>query len=151
MGVRCKELGVSISIHPEIGTMLSKEKEIDLFLKKTEREFIGLTADVGFLSNANISPTRFFEKFIDSITHVQFKDIKINKIDPNSTSGRQKSKREVTELGKGRINLKKCSQILVDNDYSGWIVIETGQTKNPKRTCEKNHKYAKNELDIVLE
>ena len=75
IGERCAELNAVISIHPETGTVIEKEKDIDELLKNTKPERVGLTADIGHLTFSGIAPHLYLKKRLDRINHIHFKDV----------------------------------------------------------------------------
>ena len=75
-GEICSSYGVSIAYHHHMGTYIQSEKEIFKLLSSTDPKLVNLCADTGHLFFAGVDPVKFFEKNMNRIRHIHFKDLR---------------------------------------------------------------------------
>ena len=97
----------------------------------TDPELVNLCADTGHLYFAGVDPIDFFQKHIDRIKHIHFKDIRHDVF--NNINFKEESflslvlKGVFTVPGDGCIEFVKIAKTIKDSKYKGWIIVEAEQ------------------------
>jgi len=131
---RLSDVGLPISYHQHMGTIIQSEKDVDRFIELTN-ENTNLCYDTGHLIFAEANYLRILKKYISRINHVHLKDIRKNVLDEslkNDLSFRESFLKGVfTVPGDGHTNYRPLIEILHQNNYQKWLVIEAEQ--DPKK------------------
>lgn len=171
IGQRCNDLGIKFCLHPEVGTICNTKQDIEQFLKLTDAKNVNLCLDLGHLAKQGLTGGGFLNEVAKRIGYVHLKDLRLRSPD-RKTKGRKKADPEAqpkgaramaalaknpelaysVALGDGFLDLEKFVAKLGDVGYSGWITvdIETAQDSTPRENAELSHKYADEQLDLVL-
>ena len=115
----------------------------------TKEELVYLLFDSGHLTFAGIDPVPVLKKYINRIKHVHLKDVRLdvynNQVVPNHMSFLDAVRAGVfTVPGDGDVDFKPIFDILAENDYEGWVVVEAEQDPakaNPFEYAVKARKY----------
>ena len=127
---RLFEVGLPMSYHEHMGTIIQTETDIEKFMNLTNEKTF-LLYDTGHLLFAQIDYLKILEKYISRINHIHCKDIRKN-ILTNSLK-RDLSFRNsfldgvFTVPGDGCIDYEPIIKILFQNDYEKWLIIEAEQ------------------------
>ena len=127
---RLFEVGLPMSYHEHMGTIIQTETDIEKFMNLTNEKTF-LLYDTGHLLFAQIDYLKILEKYISRINHIHCKDIRKN-ILTNSLE-RDLSFRNsfldgvFTVPGDGCIDYEPIIKILFQNDYEKWLIIEAEQ------------------------
>lgn len=119
IGRLCKDNGLVACFHPHANTAIYKEAEIDLFLASTDPELVGLCVDTAHTDLAGMDCVKAFEKYIDRIVYVHFKDV-----DPDEETYADWPMRRFCPLGYGTIDFKGIHKVLKNHGYNGVICVE---------------------------
>ena len=119
IGKLCKERGMTACFHPHANTAIYREKEIDLFLEKTDPELVSLCLDTAHTALAGMDCVEAFQKYFDRIAYVHFKDV-----DPDSTISPEWPMHRFCPLGYGTIDFKGVHKVLQNGGYEGVICVE---------------------------
>ena len=122
--------GIPMSYHEHMGTIIQSEEDVDKFISFTNDNTF-LLYDTGHLMFAQADYKRVLKNYIARINHVHCKDIRkkvfISSIQ-NDLSFRDSFLEGVfTVPGDGCIDYKPIFDVLKNNDYSGWLVVEAEQ------------------------
>ena len=150
-GEICNSYGISLAYHHHMGTCIQNEEEINTLLLNTDPELLSLCADTGHLYFAGTDPVNFFKKNINRISHIHFKDLRLE-IFNNLDFKRDSFLKAVlsgafTVPGDGCIDFNAISKIIVESDYIGWIIVEAEQDPvdaNPLEYALLSKKYLEN-------
>ena len=150
-GEICNSYGISLAYHHHMGTCIQNEEEINTLLSNTDPELLSLCADTGHLYFAGTDPANFFKKNINRISHIHFKDLR-SEIFNNLDFKRDSFLKAVlsgafTVPGDGCIDFNAISKIILDSDYTGWIIVEAEQdpvAANPLEYALLSKKYLEN-------
>lgn len=122
---RCRARGYEPTLHPETGTFIEAEWEIDRALELTE---VGLCLETGHQMVGGGDALATLERWGDRINHVHVKDARASVIDRIVTDGLPVEaiwqERAFCALGDGDVPIGAILDRLVSMDYSGWVVVE---------------------------
>jgi len=151
---RLDDVGLPISYHPHMGTIIQNEDDIDRLLNYTNNK-TNLLFDTGHLMFANADYNIILNKYIERVNHVHCKDIRKNilniAIKKNLSFPNAFLKGIFTVPGDGCINYKPIFETLKKNKYKKWLVVEAEQNPNlanPFRYAKIGFKYLETNLKI---
>ncbi|MEI8608997.1 myo-inosose-2 dehydratase [Enterovibrio sp. Hal110] len=138
--------GVQIAYHHHMGTVIESESDIDRLMDVTGEE-VGLLLDTGHLHFAGGDPVTVAKRHAARINHVHCKDIRQSILD--DAHNRRLSFLDAvlngvfTVPGDGCIDYSGVMQVLKDNEYEGWLVVEAEQDPaiaHPLTYAKEGHK-----------
>ncbi len=149
---RLIDVGMPMSYHEHMGTIIQSEEDVDKFISFTNDNTF-LLYDTGHLMFAKANYERVLKNYISRINHVHCKDIRkeifLNSI-KNNLSFRDSFLNGVfTVPGDGCIDYNPLIKILFDSKYTNWLVIEAEQDPkkaNPLEYAKIGFKYLSNIL-----
>ena len=151
---RLSDIGIPMSYHEHMGTIVQTEKDVDRFLNETNDKTF-LLYDTGHLLFGQADYEKILKKYISRINHVHCKDIRKNILDnslKNNLSFRNSFLDGVfTVPGDGYIDYRPLVKVLYENNYNDWLVVEAEQDPvkaNPFAYAKIGYNYLKN---IVIE
>ena len=109
LGTVCNDLGVKLTLHPHLGTIVENDDNIAQFCELTDPDLVNFALETAhqYLSGSNL--VEVIEKYPDRINHVHFKDVASNKF---------------VEFGTGTLDFPQIIQALKNVGYDDWIVVE---------------------------
>ena len=126
----CAEFNMPISFHHHMGTAIETEEELDNLMNNTG-EAVQLLFDTGHMNFARGNSLNVIKKYAKRINHVHTKDIRsevINSLDKSNESFLDAVlKGAFTVPGDGNINFKEIVEMLAQNNYQGWFIVEAEQ------------------------
>jgi inosose dehydratase len=126
----CAEFNMPISFHHHMGTAIETEEELDNLMNNTG-EAVKLLFDTGHMTFARGNSLNVIKKYAKRINHVHTKDIRsevINSLDKSNESFLDAVlKGAFTVPGDGNINFKEIVEVLAQNNYQGWFIVEAEQ------------------------
>lgn len=149
MGEYARSKGMFFTVHHHMGTGVQTAEEIDKLMELTDSELVYLLFDSGHLTFAGIDPVPVLKKYVNRVKHVHLKDVRLdvynNKVVPEHMSFLDAVRAGVfTVPGDGDVDFKPIFDILSDNDYEGWVVVEAEQDPakaNPFEYAVKARNY----------
>ncbi len=148
LGKVAKDMGISLTYHHHMGTVVQTAAEIDRLMENTDPELFSLLYDSGHLAYCGEDYIGVLKKYANRVKHVHLKDIRPEVID--------KVKREnlsflegvrlgtFTVPGDGAIDFGPIFDILADSGYEGYVLVEAEQdpaTATPFEYALKARKY----------
>ncbi len=131
---RLSDVGLPMSYHSHMGTIIQSEQDIDRLLNNTQDE-TSLLFDTGHILFSQGDYESILKKYVGRVNHVHCKDIRkevLNKSLLNDLSFRDSFLEGVfTVPGDGCINYKPLFKTLYNNNYTKWLVVEAEQ--DPKK------------------
>ncbi|MGL5722452.1 MAG: myo-inosose-2 dehydratase [Brevinema sp.] len=132
LGKRAKAKGMKICFHPHVGTGVETKAEIERLMAGTDPELVFLNFDTGHSVVAGESATDILKTFIKRVGHVHVKDVRgpvLAKVKKENLSFLQGVKEGMfTVPGDGtEVKWNEIFEILQNNNYEGWIVVEAEQ------------------------
>lgn len=142
--------GLRTVFHHHCAGYVETPQEIDKLLSLTDPSLLGLVLDMGHYVFGGGDPLNALKNHSKRIWHIHFKDCH-----PVIAA---KSRREgwdyfksvgqgvFCELGKGSVNFRAIIDELIQQKYSGWIVVEQDVLPgmgNPKVCAQRNRQFIK--------
>ncbi len=131
LGALAAEKGMKVAYHHHMGTGIQTEEEVDKLMSMTDPNLVYLTYDTGHLVYSGEDYIRLLKKYVDRVAHVHLKDVRNDKVE-------QVKKEHLSFMdgvrlgtftvpGDGDIDFTQVFEILKDNDYEGWFIVEAEQ------------------------
>ena len=147
------EYGIKLSYHHHVGTMVESISDVDRLLNETDEKYVNLNYDCGHFYLLGEDPFEAIKKFISRTSHIHFKDVRkkvISQILENDLSFLMAVKKGVfTVPGDGDIEMRPLAEVVHNDNYEGWLVVEAEQDPNkanPYEYAKKGYEFLKNEL-----
>ena len=144
---RLSDIGLPMSYHEHMGTIIQSEQDICRLLDNTDDK-TSLLFDTGHIFFAKGDYDSILKKYVSRVNHVHCKDIRkeiLNGSLSNDLSFRDSFLEGVfTVPGDGYINYKPLFETLYDNKYSKWLIVEAEQDPkkaNPLKFAKIGYKY----------
>ncbi|QGN33759.1 TIM barrel protein [Microlunatus sp. Gsoil 973] len=123
------EHGVRACYHNHGGTFIEREDEIERLLAATDPQVLFLGPDTGHLAWAGIDAVEFARRHGRRIKTMHLKDVDPQVQAKGAAEGWDYSTFEQnaiwTEVGTGGIDFGALFGVLSDNDFDGWLIVET--------------------------
>ena len=152
---RLTDEGIPMSYHEHMGTIIQTENDVDRFMNNTNQNTF-LLYDTGHLLFAEANYERVLKNYISKINHVHCKDIRQNILEnslKNDLSFRESFLDGVfTVPGDGCIDYEPLFEILYQNNYDKWLIIEAEQDPkkaNPLEYAKIGFSYLSSKLKKV--
>ena len=148
LGKVAKDMGITLTFHHHMGTVVQTEAEIDRLMENTDPELFNLLFDSGHLAYCGEDYMSVLKKYIKRIKHVHLKDIRPDVI--ADVKAKKESflqgvrKGTFTVPGDGVIDFTPIFEVLSENDYEGYVLVEAEQDPaiaNPFEYAVKARKY----------
>ncbi|MCR4563402.1 MAG: myo-inosose-2 dehydratase [Clostridiales bacterium] len=148
LGKVAKDMGITLTFHHHMGTVVQTAAEIDRLMENTDPELFNLLFDSGHLAYCGEDYMYILRKYINRIKHVHLKDIRpevIAKVKAEHLSFLQGVRLGTfTVPGDGAIDFKPIFDVLDENGYEGYVLVEAEQDPaiaNPFEYALKARKY----------
>ena len=150
---RLHDIGIPMSYHEHMGTIIQTEKDIDRFMNETNDKTF-LLYDTGHIFFAQGNHENILKKYISRINHVHFKDIRKSILENSlkkDLSFRDSFLNGVfTVPGDGCIDYEPIINLLYENNYVNWLIIEAEQdpkNANPLEYAKLGYNYLRKLID----
>ena len=148
LGKTAKDMGIALTLHHHMGTVVQTEAEIDRMMENTDPELFSLLFDSGHLAYCGEDYMSVLKKYAKRIKHVHLKDIRpevIARVKAEHLSFLQGVRLGTfTVPGDGAIDFGPIFDVLAENDYEGYVLVEAEQDPaiaNPLEYAIKARKY----------
>jgi inosose dehydratase len=147
--------GVRLAYHHHMGAYVQSPGDVDQLMSLVGPE-VGLLFDSGHMTFGGGDAVAMLAKHVKRVCHVHCKDVRPGVI-ALARNGDWSFLQSVingafTVPGDGAIDFKSLLQILYDNDYSGWLVVEAEQdpTVAPSyRYADKGYRHLRDSVESV--
>ncbi|WP_027623933.1 myo-inosose-2 dehydratase [Clostridium lundense] len=155
LGKLAQEKDMKLVYHHHMGTGVQTTEEIDKLMEMTDANLVYLLYDTGHLVFSGEDPITIVKKYVNRIKHVHLKDIRMDVV--KEVKGKEMSFLQAvksgafTVPGNGCIDFKPIFDILAENKYEGWLLVEAEQDPakaNPLEYAIKARKYIKEKGEI---
>ncbi|EER6665753.1 myo-inosose-2 dehydratase [Escherichia coli] len=148
LGMIANTYGLKLAFHHHMGTGVQTLQEVDRLMENTDPQFVNLLFDTGHIYVSDGDVMSLLCKHFSRIKHVHFKDVRDEKLKA-CRAGKKSFLNSFldgmfTVPGDGNIDFKSVLAYLVENHYSGWIVVEAEQDPNiynPLEYAQKGKKH----------
>lgn len=148
LGKVAKDIGISLTYHHHMGTVVQTAAEIDRLMENTDPELFSLLYDSGHLAYCGEDYIGVLKKYASRVKHVHLKDIRpevIDKVKKENLSFLEGVRLGTfTVPGDGAIDFGPIFDILADSGYEGYVLVEAEQDPakaNPFEYALKARKY----------
>ena len=148
LGKVAKDMGITLTFHHHMGTVVQTAAEIDRLMENTDPELFNLLFDSGHLAYCGEDYMYILKKYINRIKHVHLKDIRPDVIADIKAKGESflqgVRKGTFTVPGDGVIDFAPIFEVLAENNYEGYVLVEAEQDPaiaNPFEYALKARKY----------
>lgn len=132
------ESGLTVAIHPHVGTHIEFEDEVDRVLADLDPALVGLCPDTGHSTYAGIDPVSLLDRHAQRLAYVHFKDIDAGRLAAARTerlSFPQAVARGIFRpLGDGSVDFAAVAARLAAIGYSGWATVEQDRLPDDSST-----------------
>lgn len=143
--------GIRTVFHHHCGGYVETPQEVSRLMELTDPSLLGLCLDMGHYAFGGGDPVEALKKYYNRIWHLHFRDFN-PRIDEEAARNGYDYFKSVEEgvfcqLGKGNVDFKSIVNILKENAYDGWIVVEQDVLPgmgSPKAYAVNNRKYLNN-------
>lgn len=140
LGKLAAEKGMKIVYHHHMGTVVQTFTEIDRLMENTDPSIVWLLFDSGHLVFSGEDALAVLRKHIKRIKHVHLKDIRsdvLKEVHAKNMSFLDAVRAGVfTVPGDGSIDFKPIFDILEENGYEGWLLVEAEQDPSKANPLE---------------
>ena len=148
LGKVAKDMGIALTLHHHMGTVVQTADEIDRMMENTDPELFSLLFDSGHLAYCGEDYMSVLKKYATRIKHVHLKDIRpdvIAKVKAEHLSFLQGVRLGTfTVPGDGAIDFAPIFDVLAETGYEGYVLVEAEQDPaiaNPFEYALKARKY----------
>lgn len=131
LGKLANEKGMKVVYHHHMGTVVQTTAEIDRLMENTDPSLVYLLFDSGHLVYSGEDEMAILKKYVNRIKHVHLKDVRpeiVKRVKEEKLSFLQAVRLGAfTVPGDGCINFKPIFDVLDENHYEGWLLVEAEQ------------------------
>jgi inosose dehydratase len=145
--------GIQLAYHHHMGTMVQTTEEVDRLLEETDEKYVNLNYDCGHFHFANEDAIAALSKYFSRTAHIHLKDVRTPIMSLSyreQLSFLQAVKNGVfTVPGDGNLDIASLINIILKNNYKGWLVVEAEQDPakaNPFEYAKKGYDYINEKL-----
>jgi inosose dehydratase len=123
-----EQFGLLLVFHPHAETHVEYEDQIELFLEKTDPDYVNLCLDTGHHAYRGGDPVRFLQKHFSRIPYLHLKSVDGEKQKAVSRNGTPFAR--AVEMGvfcepaRGVVDFPSLAQSLRELSYDGWATVE---------------------------
>jgi inosose dehydratase len=133
VGRTTAEWGVDCCYHNHVGTVVETEEEIERLLSQADSKALSLGPDTGHLCWAGVDVVDFCRRHLPRIKTMHLKDIDAQVRDRGRDEGWDyktfADNGVFTEVGTGCVEFRELLTLLVEGQFTGWVVVETDVTR----------------------
>ncbi|MCY6369440.1 myo-inosose-2 dehydratase [Clostridium ganghwense] len=155
LGELAQEKDMKVVYHHHMGTGVQTTAEIDKLMEMTDSNLVYLLYDTGHLVFSGEDAIAVLKKYVNRIKHVHLKDVRtdvIEKVKEENMSFLQAVKAGAfTVPGDGNIDFEPIFNILAENNYEGYLLVEAEQDPakaNPLEYAIKARNYIKSKTQL---
>lgn len=153
LGALAAEKGMKAVYHHHMGTVVQTAEEIDRLMENTDPGLVSLLYDTGHLVFAGEDALAVLKKYGKRIGHVHLKDVRpdvLREVHAKDMSFLQAVRAGAfTVPGDGSIDFAPVFDILSQNGYEGWLLVEAEQDPakaNPLEYAVKARRYIREKI-----
>lgn len=155
LGKLAKERGISLTYHHHMGTVVQTAAETRRLLDSTDPDLVSLLFDSGHFAYCGEDPLAVLKEQVKRVKHVHLKDIRpqvVAQVKAERMSFLQGVRAGAfTVPGDGVIDFTPLFQVLEENKYRGWMIVEAEQDPakaNPLEYALKTRSYIREKTGL---
>lgn len=129
--IALEEYGIHITFHHHMGTVVQNPDEVERMMAHTDPKYVSLLYDTGHFAYCGADPLEMVKKYADRIRHVHLKDIRrevVEKVRRENLSFLEGVRQGAFTIpGDGCIDFEPIFQVLEENGYEGYMLVEAEQ------------------------
>ena len=148
LGKIARGMGISLTYHHHMGTVVQTAEEVDRLMEMTDPELFSLLYDTGHLAYCGEDYLAVLKKHAGRVKHVHLKDVRpavLRRVKEEKMFFLQGVRAGTfTVPGDGAIDFAPVFDILDKAGYKGWMIVEAEQdpaVANPLEYAIKARKY----------
>ena len=152
IGNRLRVEGVKVVFHNHVGTYVETEAETARLLEETNPDYVGWCFDCGHIAYGGADVFRLLTKYGSRVRHAHLKDVNAEVL--NEARARRWNLADALKafifspLGKGNLDLRRALELLRDQGYNDWLVVEQDTTPlDPTTVARRNRTFLEALLD----
>jgi inosose dehydratase len=156
LGKIANQYDLKLVYHHHMGTGIQTGDEVDRLMENTDPNYVYLLFDTGHIYVSDGDYMTLLHKHIHRIKHVHFKDVRKKVMEQCKQEGKSFLQSFLNGMftvpGDGCIEFTNVYKVLLDSNYSGWIVIEAEQdpsVAHPLEYALMARKYLDEKLLVV--
>jgi inosose dehydratase len=135
--------GIKVVFHNHVGTYVETEAETVRLLEETNPDYVGWCFDCGHIAYGGGDVFRLLAKYGSRVRHAHLKDVNPEVLD--EARARRWNLADALKgfifspLGKGNLDLRRVLELLRDQGYNDWLVVEQDTTPlDPTAVARQN-------------
>jgi inosose dehydratase len=132
------EGGVSVSVHPHVGTHIEFEDEVEHLLSRIDGSELGLCVDTGHSVYAGIDPAALLRRHAGRVRYVHLKDLDAERLARVRSDGlgfyEAVAAGLFRPLGEGCVDFPAVRDALEAMGYDGWATVEQDRVSDGSAT-----------------
>lgn len=129
--IALEEYGIHLTFHHHMGTVVQNPDEVERMMAHTDPKYVSLLYDTGHFAYCGADPLEMVKKYADRIRHVHLKDIRrevVEKVRRENLSFLEGVRQGAFTIpGDGCIDFEPIFQVLEENSYEGYMLVEAEQ------------------------
>lgn len=110
------DAGLTCTWHQHWGTLFQYPDEFHALMDATDADYLKCTLDTAHLALGGFDIPATFRRYADRMCYVHLKDLAED--------------RRFADLGHGVVDIEGAAEILIESDFSGWVVNDLDYTEN---------------------
>lgn len=129
--IALEEYGIHLTFHHHMGTVVQNPDEVERMMEHTDPGYVNLLYDTGHFAYCGADPLEMVKKYADRIRHVHLKDIRrevVERVRRENLSFLEGVRQGAFTIpGDGCIEFEPIFQVLEENGYEGYMLVEAEQ------------------------
>lgn len=129
--IALEEYGIHLTFHHHMGTVVQNPDEVERTMEHTDPRYVNLLYDTGHFAYCGADPLEMVKKYADRIRHVHLKDIRrevVERVRRENLSFLEGVRQGAFTIpGDGCIEFEPIFQVLEENGYEGYMLVEAEQ------------------------
>ena len=128
-----KDHGIELYYHPHAATYVEAPHEIERLMQTTDPSLVRFGPDTGHILYGGGDPIALIGRYFSRVGAIHLKDARrtvLDRVRVEKRNYREACARGVwTELGTGDVDFPALFQLLRQQAWSGWVIVETDHTQ----------------------
>jgi inosose dehydratase len=152
LGRRMSDVGVTIALHPHTGTSVETPEEIVAVLEEIDPRYVGFGPDVGQIAKAGGDPLELVQTYRSLVRHIHIKDYVGGPVryDASGKAIDTTGYAGYVPLGEGVVDLRAILQILDEDAYAGWLMVELDGTPHSPHAPKTAAAMGRKHLEVLM-